>query len=86
MSHVFSSNAAQLWAERIAQCERSNLSAPSFCQSIGCWLTSYAPPGPAHLRGGHRLLPICRPDGPENPSSHRESLTKPGAISKPELQ
>ena len=26
MSNVFSSKAAQLWAERIAQCERSNLS------------------------------------------------------------
>ena len=47
MSRVFSSKAAQLWAERIAQCERSNLSAPKFCQSIGCWLTTYAPPGNA---------------------------------------
>jgi hypothetical protein len=36
--------------------------------------------------GVRRLLPVCRPAGPENPSSHRESLTKPGAISKPELQ
>jgi hypothetical protein len=36
--------------------------------------------------GGRRLLPVCRPAGPENPSSHRESLTKTGAISKPELQ
>jgi hypothetical protein len=44
-----------------------------------------APLGPAHV-GGRRLLPVCRPAGPENPSSHRESLTKPGAISKPELQ
>ena len=41
MSRVFSSKAAQLWAERIAQCERSNLSAPKFCQSIGCSLTSF---------------------------------------------
>jgi hypothetical protein len=41
MSRVFSSKAAQLWAERIAQCERSNLSATKFCQSIGCWLTSF---------------------------------------------
>jgi hypothetical protein len=40
----------------------------------------------AHLRGGHRLLPICRPAGPENPSSHLESLTKPRRISKPELR
>jgi hypothetical protein len=30
-----------------------------------------APVGPVHLRGGHRLLPICRPAGPENPSSHQ---------------
>jgi len=41
MSRVFSSKAAQLWAERIAQCKRSNLSAPKFCQSIGCSLTSF---------------------------------------------
>jgi hypothetical protein len=41
MSRVFSSKAAQLWAERIAQCERSNISAPKFCQSIGCSLTSF---------------------------------------------
>ena len=40
----------------------------------------------AGARGGRRLLPLCRPAGPENPSSHRESLTKTGAISKPELQ
>ncbi|MFN4905750.1 MAG: hypothetical protein ACK6AO_15150 [Planctomycetota bacterium] len=45
-----------------------------------------APRGPVHLRGGHHLLPICRSDGPENPSSHRESLTNPRRISKPELQ
>ncbi|MFN5187195.1 MAG: IS66 family insertion sequence element accessory protein TnpA [Planctomycetota bacterium] len=25
----------------ITQCERSNLSAPKFCQSIGCSLTSF---------------------------------------------
>jgi hypothetical protein len=24
-----------------------------------------APPGPAHLRGGHRLLPIYWPAGPQ---------------------
>jgi hypothetical protein len=40
----------------------------------------------AHLRGGHRLLPVCRPAGPENPSSHLESLTNLGDINKPELQ
>jgi hypothetical protein len=32
------------------------------------------------------LLPIRRPDGPEQPSSHRELLTKPKGISKPERQ
>ncbi|MFN9625210.1 MAG: IS66 family insertion sequence element accessory protein TnpA, partial [Planctomycetota bacterium] len=41
MSNVTSSKAAQLWAERIAQCQQSNLSAPKFCQSIGCSLTSF---------------------------------------------
>jgi hypothetical protein len=45
-----------------------------------------APAGPAHLRGWRRLLPICRPDGPENPSSHLESLTNPRVLSKPELR
>jgi hypothetical protein len=48
--------------------------------------TDIAPPGPVHLRGEHHLLPICRPAGPENPSSHRKSLTNPRRISKPELQ
>jgi hypothetical protein len=32
------------------------------------------------------LLPIRRPDGPEQPSSHRELLTNPKGISRPELQ
>ena len=41
MPNVTSSKAAQLWAERIAQCQQSNLSAPKFCQSIGCSLTSF---------------------------------------------
>jgi hypothetical protein len=41
LSRVYSSKAAQLWAERIAQCERSNLSATKFCLSIGCSLTSF---------------------------------------------
>ena len=49
-------------------------------------LGAEAPPGPVHLRGGHRLLPVCRPAGPETPSSHLESLTNPGDINKPELQ
>jgi hypothetical protein len=35
MSLVFSSKAAQLWAERVAQCERSNLPVWQFCKSIG---------------------------------------------------
>ena len=43
-----------------------------------------APPGPARW-GCRRLLPIGRPDGPENPSSHRESLTRPKNISKHEF-
>ena len=41
MSNVTSSKAAQLWAERIAQCQQSNLSAPKFCQSIGYSVTSF---------------------------------------------
>ena len=41
MPNVTSSKAAQLWAERIAQCQQSNLSAPKFCQSIGCSLTFF---------------------------------------------
>ena len=41
MSRVSFSKAVQLWAERIAQCERSNLPASQFCQSIGCSLTSF---------------------------------------------
>ena len=45
----------------------------------------FAPTEPERL-GGRRLLPICRPAGPEQPSSHRELLTKPKGISKPERQ
>ena len=41
MSNVSSSKTVQMWAERIAQCQQSNLSAPKFCQSIGCSLTSF---------------------------------------------
>ena len=41
MSRVFSSKAAQPWAERIAQCGRPNLSAPKFRKSVGCSLTSF---------------------------------------------
>ncbi len=37
MSHFASPKTAQIWAERIAQCERSNASVAQFCQSIGCW-------------------------------------------------
>jgi hypothetical protein len=42
-----------------------------------------APPGPARWEC-RRLLPICRPDGAEKPSSHRELLTNTGDISEPE--
>ena len=37
MSRLASSKTAQIWAERIAQCERSNAPVAQFCQSIGCW-------------------------------------------------
>jgi hypothetical protein len=74
MSRVFSSKAAQLWAERIAQCERSNLSAPKFCQSIGCWLTSYAPPGTAHFRGGVACYRYPGPMG-HKPSKRISAVT-----------
>jgi hypothetical protein len=53
------------------------------CEPLGA---DIALPGPAHLRGGYRLLPICRPDGPENPSRHLELLTNPRDLSKPDLQ
>ena len=36
MSRLASSKTAQIWAERIAQCERSNAPVAQFCQSIGC--------------------------------------------------
>ena len=32
---------AKIWAERIAQCERSNAPVAQFCQSIGCSPISY---------------------------------------------
>ena len=41
MSHFASPKTAQIWAERIAQCERSNASVAQFCQSIGCSPTSF---------------------------------------------
>jgi hypothetical protein len=41
MSRLPSSKTAQIWAERIAQCERSNAPVAQFCQSINCSLTSY---------------------------------------------
>ena len=37
MSRLPSSKTAKIWAERIAQCERSNAPVAQFCQSIGCW-------------------------------------------------
>ena len=36
MSRFASPKTAQIWAERIAQCERSNAPVAQFCQSIGC--------------------------------------------------
>ena len=41
MSRLASSKTAQIWAERIAQCERSNVPTAQFCRSIGCSLTSF---------------------------------------------
>jgi hypothetical protein len=41
MSRLSSPNTRELWAERIAQCERSNLPVAQFCQSIGCSVTSF---------------------------------------------
>ena len=37
MSRVASSKTAKIWAERIAQCERTNAPVAQFCQSIVCW-------------------------------------------------
>ncbi|MFN6400773.1 MAG: IS66 family insertion sequence element accessory protein TnpA [Planctomycetota bacterium] len=41
MSRLSSPSTAELWAERIAQCERSNLTVAQFCKSIGCSVTSF---------------------------------------------
>jgi len=41
MSRLPSSKTAQIWAERIAQCERSNAPVAQSCQSINCSPTSY---------------------------------------------
>jgi len=41
MSRFPSSKTAKIWAERIAQCERSNAPVAQFCQSIGCSLTFF---------------------------------------------
>ena len=41
MSRFASPKTAQIWAERIAQRERSNAPVAQFCQSIGCSPTSY---------------------------------------------
>ena len=41
MFRLPSPKTAQIWAERTAQCERSNVPTAQFCQSIGCSLTSY---------------------------------------------
>jgi hypothetical protein len=41
MFRLPSSKTAKIWAERIAQCERSNAPTAQFCQSIGCSPTSF---------------------------------------------
>ena len=41
MSRLPSSKTAKIWAERIAQCERSNAPVAQLCQSINCSLTSF---------------------------------------------
>ena len=41
MSRLPSSKTAKIWAERIAQCERSNAPVAQFCQSINCSPTSF---------------------------------------------
>jgi hypothetical protein len=38
------------------------------------------------MEPGIDVASLCRPDWPENPSSQRKLLTKPGSISKPEHQ
>jgi hypothetical protein len=43
MSRLASSKTAQIWAERIDQCEGSYVDTAQFCQSIGCSLTSLIP-------------------------------------------
>ena len=41
MSRFASAKTAQIGAERITKCERSNAPVSQFCQSIGCSPTSY---------------------------------------------
>jgi len=41
MSRLPSSKTAQIWVERMAQCEPSNAPVAQFCQSIGCLPTSF---------------------------------------------
>jgi hypothetical protein len=41
MSRFASPKTAQIWAERIAQCERSNVPIAQFCLLIGCSMTSF---------------------------------------------
>jgi hypothetical protein len=41
MSRIPSPKTAQIWAERIAQCERSKTPVAQFCQSINCSPTSF---------------------------------------------
>ena len=41
MSRLPSLKTAKIWAERIAQCERSNAPVSQFCLSIGCSPTTF---------------------------------------------
>jgi len=45
MARLAFSKAAEIHAERIAQCEGSYVDTAQFCQSIGCSLTSLLPSG-----------------------------------------
>ena len=42
MSRLPSSKTAKIWAERIAQCERSNAPVAQFCQSLNCSPPSFS--------------------------------------------
>ena len=60
MSRLASSKTAQIWAERIAKCERSNVPVGQFCQSIGCSLCFHRVESYSAIFGGDGL-PVRRP-------------------------